>query len=270
MVCSICKKTLVKKIKTKKGRICPDCFARLPDAVKYSVESFTPKQLAEIIKICHPHTEQARLKINRLHVCDHSIHVNNWEIGIKDIQNLSLNFHPTRPGEVSGVCYGYITVVVEIKNPHILIEEPFNDHEILIKYQINGRNITYLYKSDVNQIISKVQDALRSNEDSFIKAIILFTDEKRKQSQSYGSRSSNRQQSTYENKTNKSEPSSPFADAKKMFGVEVPYTKQTLDQRKKALLMKWHPDHNVGNEKLATEMTTLILKNYNLLLKQAD
>lgn len=270
MVCSICKHQLVKKIKTKHGCICPDCYGRLPDSVKNSIRSFTPRQLTELSQICHEHTELARLRVNNLVVCDHSLQINNWEINIEDIENISMNFHPVRQGEAADVCCGYVSAVVETKNPHCLIEEPIADHEIVVRYYINGKNINYVYKQDVSQILMDIQSAIRNKEGSFIKTILSFSKRKQKENQSSnktgGQDSSTKSASTGRSKTTRS----PFAEARRMYGVEIPYTKQTLDQRKRILLQQWHPDHNMGNEALAQEMTTLILRNYELLLKQAD
>lgn len=268
MVCSICKHQLVKKIKTKHGCICPDCYGRLPDSVKNSIRLFTPKQLTELSQICHEHKSLARLRVNNLNICDHSLQINNWEINIEDIENISTNFHPVRQGEAADVCCGYISIVIETKKPHCLIEEPFVDHEIVVRYHINGRNITYIYKQDVSQIFMDIQSAVRNQEGSFIKAILNFS--KRKQKEHSSSNTNETREQTSKSNNSSAGKSSPFAEARRMYGVTIPYTKQTLDQRKRVLLQKWHPDHNMGNEALAQEMTTLILRNYELLLKQAD
>lgn len=268
MVCGMCKKEIVSKVKVKKGCICQECYSRLPNAVKNSVKSFTIKQLSDISKVCHEHTEEPKLKIGNLHICFHSIHVNQWEINIKDIKNISLNFHP-RQSINQGVCCGYITVVIEMMNPHVLIEEPFYDNEVLMRYNIFGYNISYVYNQNVSQVISDIQDAIKKNELTFGRAIQNSISQA-KQNTYTNSNSESRQK---QEKRSSSEPknnSSPFTQAREMFGVEIPYTKDTLKKKRNELIRKWHPDLNKGNEAYARQMTELILKNYDLLMEHAD
>lgn len=262
MSCNICKKDhhFQNMIRIKGGYICQECYDKFPIGVQNFIKHYKAEQLAALAQIVHDRKSQSYINIGQLGIAHDSICIKNKEIRIKDIRRISLNFHPSRPGTVPFVCFGTPTVIIETKTPHFLLEESFYDKEILVKYYIIGRNISYIYNPDVAGIFKDIQNVIANDGPDLTGVIQKWRQNKKSSSESW-----RRRTSSHENK--KTEPkTTEFAQAKKMYGVEIPYTKELLRQKKMELVKQYHPDRNMQNQEEAAEKMKQILRFYEVLL----
>ena len=126
--CKVCGRSCYDYQKLKTGIICSDCLNTLPIGVKNCIREFTGDQIQKIQKVAKPF--DGKSKIWRycvdLKVCVDSIVLNRMEYKFKDLESVKLNFHPKEIGKMPDTAEGIVTVVIEIKSPHVLIEEAGN------------------------------------------------------------------------------------------------------------------------------------------------
>lgn len=161
-----------------------------------------------------------------------------------------------------GVCFGICTLVLETKNPHWLLEEPLMDHEIAVQYSIYGDAITYRYTPEMEWTICELQNAISKGHSFW--GIINALNEKRKKEQEQA-----RNEKRGKNKNpNQERKITDFERAKKLYGLEIPYTMEELHRRKRALLKNVHPDQS--NDPKATEKAQEINRLFDVLKQYAD
>ena len=298
MRCKMCRNEIVgNSIQTKNGCICQGCYDQLPNSIKASIRSFTVQQLKEVKTVIGEPFERSWVECGRLKLCMESIILNGFAIKLKDIKRISLNFHPKYPWNAARTVMGTVTVVIETKSPHIILEEPFFDRDIKAVYTIYGKNITYTYSYELEKLVREVQKAVDADTDLYDAAARYSEevgrrkeaeaakqkkaeaerkareeaarrqaeeDRKRKEKiKNEKQRNQNRYTGGYAKKAQ--EPLTPFEQAKKMFGVELPFTLKELDSRKKELAKKYHPD--MGGD---TETFQQIMEYYEMLKKYAN
>lgn len=273
MVCKLCQKQIQNGVKIRRGYICRECFLRLPDCIKKNIDSFSSKHLTQLMGIIRIPSKPYVIRIERVYFTMTGIQINNWEINIKDIRNISLNFHPFTQGASPNTCYGIATIVIETRCPHFLLEEPIknnlNDNKLdKVIYRIEGNSIIYFFPSRVESIIRDIQIAIEKRQDNLLDVF-----------RKYGLDNSNRRQKQQTNnqnrysKGNNNRPKelTPLDKAKRIYGITGPFTKTDLDKRKRCLVKRWHPDvcENREYKEQATEMVKAILASYDLLLPYA-
>lgn len=264
MKCKMCKYDLSnakksEKIHIKNGCLCDLCFSDLPSCVKNMSEELTAKQIGEICKIVKKKYSSSWISCKNISICDYSIIVNDWEIDLKNLKKISLNFHPEEQGEEKPQsAFGLITIVLETRRPHLIIEEPFTYSEL--DYRILGKEISYVYPSHITQMLDGVQLLLDRGRYNTIELKERYNEGNTSSQKNDSNKSSNTNDSSKKN-SNKS----PFDEAKIMFGVEIPYTEAELKKIRNELIKKHHPD--VGG---STETCIEINKAFDLLLRFAS
>lgn len=267
MVCGLCQKKIQNGVKIRRGYICEDCFTQLPSSIKENIKTFSSKHLLELIKILHRPSFSQRLRFGRIYITATGVQIDNWEINIKDIRNISLNFHPSRQGIFPNVCQGVAIIVIETWHPHFILEEPMsknwgNGKEDQVNFFIRGYEITYIFSLKIENFVRDIQIAIYKKQNNFIDIIHKYGvkndsqhQKKHAENQSYNSKK----------KDNTPKDSIQLQKAKKMYGIQDSFSEDDLTKIKRKLLKKYHPDIN-ENKKQATEITKAILDYYDLLL----
>lgn len=287
MICKLCGKDIIQKVDIKDGFICNWCFDKLPKSFKESKDRLTLKQIEEAKTCIRKAYSKPWLKCESIGICDKSIQIDNWEIQLCDIRSISLNFHPKNNGSKQGYAYGILTIVIDVNTPEVkmVMEEPFLATEI--PYYINKKEIIYSYPTKLQQIFTNLQSVIDDqsyNMSKFDRSRYRDEEEeKRKQQERQRRQEQQRQQERQrqyqqqkrqeqqkqsqqqKQKNNPQQHTTEFEKAKALYKVEMPYTKEELNKKKKILLKKYHPD-NGGDIHIAVEINS----SYELLLKFAE
>lgn len=265
------------KIKIKGGRICQRCYVRLPQGVRNSIGSFSAKQLnqiKQIVRIADPPEENIWKVSGRFKVGTYAIYLNGTEYKIKNLRSVRLNFHPKDLGQKPNTALGMPSIVIETKEPHILIEETFQDSLCEVEYVISGMNITYFYSREIEHVLSCVQGAI-DREIPFIPEAKLEMDREeqerkaRKRNRYAGrnderAKQEERRRKENERKKTQKRDETPLESALRIYGLQQPFSLESLKQRRNLLLKTQpiHPDNGGTNEKFKEFQSA-----YEILLK---
>lgn len=253
MICGLCRADTVNKVRVRDGYICNNCFNKLPMSFQKSNNKITVDNIKEAKKVLKDKYSSPWATCSGVGICYQGLQINGFEINLSDIKKVSLNFHPQKPGGKKNYVYGTVSIIIETKIPHMVFEEPFFNTEI--KYYISGKEISYSYPSSIQVMITKLQENINNgifNTDS------LRPKKKEKKDEGRGREGVRARQE-------KGKLMSEFEQAKKLFCVEIPFKKEILITKKRALLKVHHPD--MGG---TPEMADRIYKAYDLLLKYAE
>ena len=247
MICKLCGRDVIEKINCKKGYICQDCFNKLPHSFQNSINKLTVEQLRKSKEILHRRIGKPWAVCESFGLCDKSVQLGTFEVALTDIDKIHLNFHPLKKGGGEDLVYGIITIVINTIEPKMRIEEPLLKTEV--KYYISGKNISYVFPHNIALMINNIQVAIdRKIYDST--GFKPAKEKAREEREKAGDPIKRKNRATE------------FALAKKLFGVEIPYTKEEIIEKKRTLLKKFHPD-NGGS----VEETIKINKAYEVLEK---
>lgn len=300
MHCKICRNGFTKErgIKVKGGYICSSCFSLLPQSVKLNIESFTTRQIFQLSKIIQPLDKKPWVECGAFAVTKNGISINNVEFDIRHLRSVKLNFHPAVEGPHPNTVIGTVTIIIETKAPHFILEEPFFPNDVTVSYGINGKTIHYYYSYELEKLLLAIWECINDGADDMTSYIDKYyrtirtekefqekmkaakkkqqdknaqkekdkkekeqADKNQKRKQEENKRNSRKKAEKTETKAKKM--MSPFDEAKALFEVEIPYTKALLTKKRNELLKKYHPDVNGGSE----EMCKTINKSYELLMK---
>lgn len=266
--CKICGKNVgIEYGRLKKGLICQSCMSRVSIGVRSSLKDFTANQVKHIINTIQPYQKEKNVwcYCGTLKVCYDRIILNGFEYPLKNLVAVKLNFHPKELGRLPDTAVGVITAMVEIKEPHCLIEEAFIAGKTTAQYIISGMDIIYHYSDDLEHLIKTIQDAIQDRT-YLIKEAIQDAqkgkEEKKKEEKS---------QKTYrweKSKTaeKKEESLTPLEAAMKLLSVERPFTKTDLRKKRNQYLAENHVHPDDGGSE---EAFRKIQDAYELLLKFA-
>ena len=137
--------------------------------------------------------------------------------------------------------------MIETTEPKIQIEEPFISTEI--RYYISGKDISYSYPTNIQQMFTNIQQVI--DEGTF--EMLKFKPNKEEY---HKHQQANR---------NGGKRMTEFERAKTLYEVEIPFTVEEINKKKKELMKKYHPD--LGGD---TEKAIEINAAYDLLVKFAD
>lgn len=256
---------------------------KLPDSVQRKVWSFTKGELKRLSKqITEP---EIWGQIGTLGIGKSMISINRKGIRLKKVRRISLNFHPLRECGRSGIVLGKATVVLELAQPHMLIEEPLFFEDIMVSYRICGKEITYKYPRQVELIIGMLQECLEKK----VRDITPYWEKtyslirkgeaekraqetrrreeearRRAQEDRRKEKETRKKAEESEKKANMSREDASLERARDMFQVGKQYTECELKAKKRSLLKKHHPD--VGG---SVEMAQKINIAYDLLVQYA-
>ena len=254
--CKVCRGKLESGLAIKDGYICMDCKKNIPDIFDRTgaLYKLTGSQINNVRKIISQAHSKSWGKCKNIKLCDYSLIINDWEISLKDIMYINMEFHPRRYGETALLVGGILTVKIETKEPHLIIEEIFIP-DIELEYKIQGNNIYYRYPKRIWSLFSEIQKNLASGKynllemrDKQIKEDRKIAEEKRKSAEA-------RKKGLAGN--------SPFDKAKALYQLEIPFTEAELKKRRNELIKHYHPDEST--EDSTEDMTKLINEGYALL-----
>lgn len=246
MKCEMCGKEIYQKTKTRSGCICANCYNSLPIVIRKNGSKLSAKEICEIRKIITNHKSESFTKCENIYICDESIQINEWEVKFKDLRKIELNFHPKAVGNGRNMAYGILSVIIETKKPHIIIEEAFMDTKV--EYRITGKTIHYFYPNTLKNMFDRIQMII-DNKTYNMKDLREEMRIKREQ----------------RNKQAPKDKDTPFDIAKKLYGVEIPYTEDLLKEIRNRLIKENHPDQGGS-----AEFCAKINSAYDLLRKFAS
>lgn len=228
------------RTRIKGGSICVGCASTLPLGVRESGRDFTAKKLQQIQKNVKVWRDGP---IWRHHgsfmVSASSVVLNGIEYNLKNLRSIQLNFHPWDVGRKPNTAIGTATVVLETKKPHVLIEEAFTGNTYEVGYAISGMDITYRFPNEIEKTIQGVRDAILAGESTIPEAA---RDARRFQQERRTEKKWRQEQSRTE---------TPLESALKLYGLQQPYTLETLKKKRNDMLRTQpiHPDNGGSDEK---------------------
>ena len=197
---------------------------------------------------------------------------------------------------------GRVTVIAELKKPHVLIEEPILPEEIAVPYSIHGQEIVYQYPYFLETTFVQLQKCLKDKEydmTSYIEKVNRCmekyrekkeqirreeeekrTQEARKKEEAERAREARRREEAKraEETRKRAEEAKRKAEERKaqekkyafceeerrLFQLNMPYTQAELKKKRRLLLKQCHPDAG-GSEEMAKRINTA----YDVLWKYA-
>lgn len=271
------------KVKVRNGYICHGCFERMPKCIQMNIEKFTIRQIFQLGKIIGPASSKAWAECGMLGVAKDSISINGTEIKLRDIKKIRINFHPKGEGQHPNTAFGIITAVIETKSPHFVLEEPFYQKDIVVGYSISGKKVTYHYSYAIEKLFAMLQECIDNKTydmTAFMEKYQMATqkvDAEKRKREAEKRRKEEEQRKKAEKEENarkrarekkdsyKGRTLSKFEEAKVLFEVELPYTKDQIKKKRNELIKQHHPD--IGG---SDEMCKKINEAYTLLLKFAS
>lgn len=227
--------------KIKYGMICSSCYRRLPLGVRGNVWEFTGSQLKELLKKIKPAGKEGRcwVRYGGLLVCEGSIILNGIVYQLKDLESLRLNFHPNRIGTVTGTAAGILSLVITLKQPHLLVEEMLSAEGLQLRYYISGMEITYRYPDALDRALQCVSKAIAEGRHVIPEAVRYF-DSFRSRGEKTGKKTREDSKAGKENGRELTR----FEAAMQMFGLERPFTKEDLRKKRNQYITNnhIHPD----------------------------
>lgn len=260
--CKVCGQCCRDYKKLKSGLICSDCMDSLPIGIKNSIHEFTADQIQKIKNNIKPYDGKSRIwrYCDSLQVTGNSIVLNRMEYKLKDLMSVKLNFHPREIGKLPDTAEGIVSLILELKSPHILIEESFINKRITARYIISGMDIIYHYSKDLEYTINAIQAAIQD------KTYIIKEAYKEEKDTDTGKQSN---QSGYKQKKRKNRTSkmTPLESAMELFSIKRPFTKSELRKKRNIFIASnhIHPDDG-GSE----EAFRKVQDAYELLIKFAS
>ena len=247
MKCKLCGKKTTEYKKLKNGIICSDCLELVRSLFADHDETLrhlTDKQFKHAKRIITTPKHPWFGSIDGIKVGIDAMQVNDWEIQYRHIQNIELTFHPKEYGTGKLHAKGNIGIKIETNHPHIIFEDIVIENTD-VEYRIGGREIHYIYPRGISGIVEEIMSIILNKtynmKDFYDRRQAYKTKEKQKEKQE-----------------------TEFDKAKKMFGVEIPYTQEVLKLIRNQLVIENHPDHGGSTEKCAE-----INRAYDLLVRFA-
>ena len=293
-------------MKIANGTICTNCFESLPKIVQDNVEDLTAKQIVnskKVIKVAHSLKDYWGKLGSFVYISNTKLIINGGEIAYRDLENISLNFHPQERGNYGNSVRGYSTIVITTKSPKIVMEHKFKNVELeSIRFKIHGKDITYSFNKiwlraihEIKEVIAERSESLRHFRTEYDKywenikknSNVLSSEEYeeyfrqikeeadrewREQMQREEQTRSRTEQRRREQERAKAagekakvkENLSAFDKALLLFELQIPFTKKELKIKRNELIKKVHPDEGGSDKKAA-----LINEYYSLLKKFA-
>lgn len=266
--------------------------------MRYS-EQFTQKQMEKLERqMCHI-VPRIQFGNGAFGIGCHGILINGKGFLLKNLKRISLNFHPRAAGSHPDTVIGRVTVIVELKKPHVLMEEPILSEEITVPYRIYGQEITYQYPYLLEVIFANLQACLKDKNDDMMPYIekiskcmekykekktqikeerkaqeaqrkaeakraeeVKRAEEARKEEA--GKRAEEAKKRAEERKAQEKKKDAFCEEERTLFQLGVVYTQTELRKKRRTLLRQCHPDAG-GSEEMAKKINTA----YDVLWKYA-
>lgn len=230
-----------------------------PECIRNSTKELRNKEIYSINKLIHSCTSKGWLSYGDFKLNNESLCVKDWEIYLKDIIAIRLDFQPLFQSRIctGNVAYGNIIIEIETKHPHIIIRDKILTKDVI--YSISGRKIFYKFDGMLQTIVSMLQKNLEKqvyNTGSIYNYFKQQEDdakreeERKAKQREYKQKARNSKQEKNREKTgNKNNMA--LDEAMKILGISVPFTIDQLKKRRKQLAIKYHPDQGGSVEMCA-------------------
>lgn len=271
--CKLCGSATEGKMKIKNGTICLNCADKLPSGVRGSMSGFTDTQLHAIMKAVRPTSGKRHIwvKCEGLLVCEDRLILNGMEYPINNLVSVRLNFHPEGQGKETGTAKGVVSLVLELKKPHLLIEETISRKQISVRYHISGMEISYIFPKTLADAIRCANEAVQTGKPYIKEALLYFNaaEERRKQREKAErekqEQARRQKQKATENAAKRD--MTPLEAAMALFGMKRPFTKEELKKKRNQYLTanRVHPDSGGSDARFRQ-----VQEAYDLLLKFAS
>lgn len=260
MKCKLCFETIsYKDNKIKNGYICRDCYDMQLDCVRNNIKELRNKEIFGINTIIHKATSKCWLRYGEFKLSNESICVKDWEISLRDVEAIRLDFQPLYQSRLCSrsVAYGNIILEIETKHPHIVIREIILSKDVI--YSISGRNIFYKFDGMLQTIVSMLQKNLHNQVYNARSIYNYFKqqeedakreEERKAKQRQYKQNTRNSRQEKHRERTC-SENKLALEEAMKTLGISKPFTIEQLKKIRKQLAVKYHPDQGGSVEMCA-------------------
>lgn len=263
-ICKICGNTAVENgRKIKYGMICSSCLAKLPRGVRESSGGFTAHQIKEILEAVKqaPAGTYVWVRWDNFLVGDSYLILNGMKYNLKDLEKVSLNFHPHDLGGNADTANGVISVVLVLRQPHVLIEEAASWKEYHMKYHISGMNIIYQFPEALERVAGCINGAINNRSYVIPEAVRYFNAARERGKQQANSRERGKNNTQSREQTDHM---TPLEAAMKMFGLQRPFSKEELRRSRNQYITSNHIHPDDGGSGAAFQR---VQESYNLLLK---
>ena len=280
MKCKVCGNKTDKSYNIRNGKICDSCYNKLPLSIQHDLHHLTSDQIRAFIASIPAVHENPWVIAKNVELTDSYITINNIKYGYDNIEYIYVKFHPE---EVLADTFasGYISIVMTLKAPHILISEEVLGN-VGVKYMISNRNIRYSAKeiSRYQQITNSLNDYIHDQISLMeFKAVFEKTQgqkqkDAQRDSQNKRQESAGNNQNTYhQSQANGSGQSQrrrrsggmSKETALTIMQIKEPFTAEELKKKRNELIKVCHPDN--GGSKEASEK---LMEAYDLLSRIAS
>ena len=262
--CKICGNAITENgIKIKYGMACSSCMSKLPRGVRKSAENFTALQLKELFKVAQPMPAGTYIWVrwDNFLVGDRYVILNSMKYELKDLEKVYLNFHPHDLGSEADTANGIISIVILLRQPHVLIEETVSEKEYSVKYHISGMNILYQFPGALDRVVKSINASI-SNGSYVIPEAVKYFDAAREKAR----QKEKKQDSKNTWNGEQTENMTPLEAAMKMFGLQRPFSKEELRRKRNQYITAYHIHPDDGGSGVAFQR---VQESYDLLLKFA-
>lgn len=259
MICKLCEADSIEKIKIKRGYICKNCYESFPIAIKENIRNMTMNELIALNKVIKKRYSASWANCGNIGICLQSIQLGDYEINLGDIKRLYLDFRPKRQGKDKEHAFGTVTLFIELVNPQIRYEEPLFDTEV--KYFISGKDLYISYPGNIQRMFTAINNNIKNGIFDTRNIMPKKKKEEKKDTEDDKDRGRDGARRRQQEQKAKSE----FEEAKELFDVTMPFTKELISVKRKHLLKIHHPD--MGG---SLDMAEKINVAYELLMKYAD
>ncbi len=260
MKCKLCFETIsYKDNKIKNGYICRDCYDMQLACVRNNLKELRNKEIFGINTIIHKANSSCWFRYGEFKLSNESICVKDWEISLRDVEAVRLDFQPLYQSRLcsGSVAYGNIILEIETKHPHIVIREIILSKDVI--YSISGRNIFYKFDGMLQTIVSMLQKNLHNQVYNARSIYNYFKqqeedaqreEERKAKQRQYKQNTRNSRQEKHRERTC-SENKLALEEAMKTLGISKPFTIEQLKKKRKQLAVKYHPDQGGSVEMCA-------------------
>lgn len=243
MKCKVCGCKSAQYHKMQDGKICINCYDKLPIFIKADIDKIPSYDLKKLVAIFRDKNylyellsieKKAWLVYGEIAFFNEYVKLADSYIYIKDIQRIELTFIP-RCGYGSE-CYGDICLIFELKYKKYRFRTLFTKSKLTTR--ISNGKFYVKYPSEVEKIMLYFEKAIVDGSLFEVKEI-YFQDLKKKKEQQ------RRQKNT--------KAPDVLKDALELFQLSFPYSTSVLKKRYKELIIKCHPDQMVRDRTLKPE-----------------
>lgn len=292
MRCKYCGKVITVGADMKRGKLCGECYHRLPNVIKDHLADYTIQDLRSLLDMTTLEKEKWFLRLGNLYITEHTIGVGDFRLEVKNVESFTLEFHKREPTTKEHV-YGNLSVKIITRSPRLMIEEYILDKERCFEfdYRMNEQNEpVVVFPHGIAMILNLANDALRTNAQDFVEvhkqynAVMsieeackkMYRDEIRKEliekqekeevrrkEEQLRQEEIRRQKEIWYQTQLRQQNQLVFEYANYFYKMSLPFSVNDLKQRRRILMRTYHPDKGGSNElAMRINMDFDVLKRY--------